>query len=57
MSEHDHKPVSLVGLLLLAVVTLVFLAAVWLIGAAFAKSEPDLAMQNRWNRAGLTAFL
>jgi len=44
MSEHQHQPVSLVGLLLLAAVALIFLAAIWLIGAAFAQTGTELAL-------------
>jgi len=34
MSENDHQPVKLTGLLLLAAIALVFLAVIWLIGTA-----------------------
>ena len=39
MSENDHQPVKLTGVLLLAAVALVFLAVIWLIGTAFARTE------------------
>ena len=38
MSENDHQPVKLTGVLLLAAVALVFLAVIWLIGTAFAQT-------------------
>ena len=38
MSENDHQPVKFTGLLLLAAVALVFLAVIWLIGTAFART-------------------
>ncbi len=38
MSENDHQPVKLTGILLLAAVALVFLAVIWLIGTAFART-------------------
>jgi hypothetical protein len=38
MSENDHQPVKLTGVLLLAAVALVFLAVIWLIGTAFART-------------------
>jgi hypothetical protein len=38
MSENDHQPVKLTGLLLLAAIALVFLAVIWLIGTAFART-------------------
>lgn len=37
MLDHEHKPVSLVGLLLLVAATLIFLVAIWTIGSAFAR--------------------
>ncbi|RCW87810.1 hypothetical protein C7476_101579 [Phyllobacterium bourgognense] len=38
MSENDHRPVKLTGVLLLAAIALVFLVVVWLIGTAFAQT-------------------
>ncbi len=38
MSENDHQPVKVTGLLLLAAIALVFLAVIWLIGTAFART-------------------
>ncbi|WP_271892920.1 hypothetical protein [Candidatus Phyllobacterium onerii] len=38
MSENDHQPVKLTGVLLLAAVALVFLAVIWLIGTTFART-------------------
>ncbi|WP_157929534.1 hypothetical protein [Phyllobacterium zundukense] len=38
MSEPDRKPVTLAGILSLTVVALIFLAIIWLIGAAFART-------------------
>jgi hypothetical protein len=38
MSEQDHQPVTITGLLLLAAIALIFLIAIWLIGTAFAQN-------------------
>ncbi|UXN61027.1 hypothetical protein [Phyllobacterium zundukense] len=38
MSENDHQPVKLTGVLLLAAIALVFLVVIWLIGTAFART-------------------
>ena len=38
MSEHDHRPVTFAGVLLLTAVALIFLAIVWAVGAAFART-------------------
>ncbi|NTS30419.1 hypothetical protein HQ945_04055 [Phyllobacterium sp. BT25] len=40
MPEHEHRPVSVVGLILLCAATLIFLVVIWLVGSAFARSEP-----------------
>ena len=55
MSDHQHQPVSLVGLLVLAALVVIFLVVIWLIGAAFAQAEPVFTL-NKGNRVSLTAF-
>ncbi|UXN63268.1 MULTISPECIES: hypothetical protein [Phyllobacterium] len=43
MSERDHQPVTITGLLLLAAIALIFLIAIWLIGSAFAQKATQAA--------------
>jgi hypothetical protein len=58
MSEHDHQPVTIAGLLLLAAIALIFLIAIWLIGMAFAqKGTEAAAYPDRWNQLSIWALL
>jgi hypothetical protein len=58
MFEHDHQPVTLAGLLLLAAIALIFLTVIWLIGTAFARAGTEFTYdQNAWNQVTIFAFL
>jgi hypothetical protein len=57
MSEHDHPPVTLAGLLLLAAIALIFLTVIWLIGTAFAGQETEFCFnRSPWNQEAIFAF-
>jgi hypothetical protein len=57
MSKHDHQPVTLAGLLLLAAIALIFLAVVWLIGTAFARAGTEFSFnRSPWNQEAIFAF-
>lgn len=53
MSEHNHRPVTLTEVLLLTAVALLFLAIVWAVGAAFARTEVAFVP---WNKLVILAL-